>query len=106
MVRIRLNGTEYPAAANFNAVAAYLRLVGRDTIAALMDISKLSPSDCPALVAACVNEGLRLEGREERLSPDEVGASAASIIEVPEAVAEIFKELAPGASGTEEKKKV
>ena len=105
MVRVKLNGTEYPAAANFNAVTAYLRLVGRDTIDGLMDISKLAPSDCTALVAACVNEGLRLEGSEERLSPDDVGASAASIVEVPEAVAEIFKELSPGASGTSEKKK-
>lgn len=104
MVRIKLNGIEYPAAANFNAVAAYLRFVGRDTIDGLMDISKLSPSDCTALVAACVNEGMRLEGREERLSPADVGASPSSIVEVPEAIAEIFRELSPGPSGEEKKK--
>ncbi len=105
MVEVKVNGRTYPAAANFNAVAAYLAYVGRDTIDGLMDIARLSASDCPALVAACVNEGLRKEGSAERVTPEDVGASQASLTEVPEAVAAIFRELSPGASGGDGDKK-
>lgn len=100
-----MNGQLYPAVANFNAVAAYLRYVGRDTMDGLMDIAKLSPSDCPALVAACVNEGLRIDGKDERFTPEQIGAAPNSLEEVPVAIAEIFKELTPGASGQDSKKK-
>jgi hypothetical protein len=93
MVDVKVNGRIYPAAANFNAVAAYLGYVGRDTIDGLVNIDRLSPSDCTALVAACVNEGLRQAGKDERITPDDVGASPESLVEVPAAVAAIFKEL-------------
>lgn len=105
MVDVKVNGRIYPAAANFNAVAAYLRYVGRDTMDGLIDIGRLSPSDCTALVAACVNEGLRKDGKDERITPDDVGAAPGSLVEVPEAVAVIFKELSPGVSGQEDGKK-
>ncbi len=105
MTHVRLNGVDYPATANFNAVAAFLAFVGRNTMEGLMDISKLSPSDCPALVAACVNEGLRIDGKDERFTPEQIGAVPDSLTEVPIAIAEIFKELTPGASGQESKKK-
>lgn len=105
MVEVKVNGRFYPAAANFNAVAAYLRYVGRDTIDGLMDIARLSASDCTALVAACVNEGLRKGGSDERITPEDVGAAPNSLTEVPDAVAAIFRELSPGASGQEDDKK-
>lgn len=105
MVEVKVNGRFYPAAANFNAVAAYLGYVGRDTMDGLINIDRLSPSDCTALVAACVNEGLRKEGSGERITPDDVGSAPDSLVEVPEAVANIFRELSPGASGQEDDKK-
>ncbi len=105
MVEVRINSKLYPAEANFNAVAAYLKYVGRDTIDGLMDIAKLSASDCTALVAACVNEGLRKGGSDERITPEDVGAAPNSLAEVPDAVAAIFRELAPGVSGQEDDKK-
>ncbi len=105
MVEVRIDGRTYPAEANFNAVAAYLKFVGRDTVDGLMDIARLSASDCTALVAACVNEGLRKGGSDERLTPEDVGAAPHSLAEVPEAVAAIFKELSPGASGQGDEKK-
>lgn len=105
MIEVKVNGRLYPAAANFNAVAAYLGYVGRDTMDGLINIDRMSPSDCTALVAACVNEGLRKEGSDERITPDDVGAAPDSLAEVPEAVVAIFKELTPGASGQEDGKK-
>ena len=99
MVEVKLNGRFYPAAANFNAVAAYLRYVGRDTIDGLMDIARLSASDCTALVAACVNEGLRKGGSDERITPEDVGAAPNSLTEVPDAGAAILRGLSRGASG-------
>lgn len=105
MFEVRINGRSCPAEANFNAVAAYLRYVGRDTIDGLMDIARLSASDCTALVAACVNEGLRKGGSDERITPEDVGAAPNSLTEVPDAVAAIFKELSPGVSGQEDDKK-
>ena len=88
MIEVKVNGRFYPAAANFNAVAAYLGYVGRDTMDGLINIDRMSPSDCTALVAACVNEGLRKEGSSERVTPEDVGASPDSLVEAANYVIE------------------
>ena len=57
------------------------------------------------LFRSCVNEGLRKGGSDERITPEDVGAAPNSLTEVPDAVAAIFRELSPGASGQEDGKK-
>lgn len=50
--------------ANWRAITRFLQDVGRDTLQGLSDLAKLPPSDLAPLMAACINEGERLEGRE------------------------------------------
>ena len=69
-----LGGREVRVEINWNTLAAFLADVGRDTLEGLSTISVLKPSEIPALMAAAINEGERLEGRESHLSPLDVGA--------------------------------
>ena len=69
-----LNGREVRVEANWNAVVAFLEATGQDNWEGLTGIGKLKPSDVAPLMAACINEGERLEGRESHLSPLDVGA--------------------------------
>lgn len=61
---IVIGGTEYRVEVNWNALAAFLQAVGRDTIEDLASFSTIRPSEITALMAACIIEGERLEGRK------------------------------------------
>ena len=69
-----LGGREVRVEINWNTLAAFLADVGRDTLEGLSTISVLKPSEIPALMAAAINEGERLEGRESNLKAVDVGA--------------------------------
>lgn len=69
-----LGGREVRVEINWNALSAFLADVGRDTLEGLSTISVMKPSEIPALMAAAINEGERLEGRESKLSALDVGA--------------------------------
>ncbi len=71
---LTLNGKEYRVEVNWNAVSNFLVAVGRDTLEGLSDIANMRPSDITSLMAAAINEGERLEGRECNLTPLEVGS--------------------------------
>ena len=71
---MRLGGRSVRVEVNWNALSAFLVAVGRDTLEGLSNISSLKPSEIAALVAAAVNEGERLEGRESSLTALDVGA--------------------------------
>lgn len=76
MDRIELNGTSYRVEVNWNALVAFLEASGRDDVRALVDISKLKPSDMAGLLAASINEGERLDGNDVHLTGEDVGAQA------------------------------
>lgn len=101
MARVKISGEEYPIAVTFAAIASYLEMVGEDSSEGLANFSKLSPSRYPALIAACVNEGLRKEGSEARISVE--GVADCDFIEVSNAVTVIFEAMVP--QTTPEKKK-
>jgi hypothetical protein len=105
MVKVKIAGRDYPAEGNFNTVCAFLKAVGRDTMEGLVNIADLRPSDYTELVAAAVNEGMRLDGSEARLSGQDVGASPDAFNEIPAAVAAIFGELSPGRQTADTAKK-
>jgi hypothetical protein len=67
---IIINGRELPVEANWRAITGYLKSVGRDSLDAVSDVISLSPSVIGGLMAACINEGLRKAGSEERVSAD------------------------------------
>jgi len=69
-----IGGKEYRVEVNWNAISAFLVAVGRDTLEGLSDIAKMKPSDISALMAASINEGERLEGRECHFTALELGA--------------------------------
>ena len=101
MARITLKGNEYPVSVTFGAIASYLESVGEDSAEGMAAFYQLPPSRYPAFIVACVNEGLRAEGEEERITVEEV--RSCSIMEVGNAAAILFREMIPATS--EDKKK-
>ena len=61
---------------NMNALMEFLQERGTDDFSAFSDLTKLKPSDMLPLMAACIREGERLEGRECSLTAKDVGAVA------------------------------
>lgn len=70
---IIIDGQAYEVVANWNALVAFLKEVGRDTMDGLTGAGQLSPSDIAPLMCACVNEGLRKKGSEKRFTTEEIG---------------------------------
>ena len=68
MDTIVINGREYRVEANWRAITGYLRETGQDTLDGVANITSLSPSTVGGLMAACINEGERLEGRDARVT--------------------------------------
>lgn len=102
MAKVVIGGVEYPVSVTFGAIASYLESVGEDSAEGLAAFYQLPPSRYPAFIVACVNEGLRAEGSEERITVEEV--SACSIMEVGNAAAILFREMTPKSSPGEKKK--
>lgn len=101
MAKVTIQGIDYPVSVTFRAVLSYLESVGEDSSEGMENFSKLPPSRYPHFIAACVNDGLRKEGREERISVETV--ADCDFIEVSSAMTVIFSLMVPQTS--EEKKK-
>ena len=101
MAKVVINGSEYPVAVTFGAIASYLESVGEDSSEGMANFSKLPPSRYPHFIAACVNEGLRKEGREEKIAPEAV--ADCDFIEVSAAVTVIFEAMMPQTNGDKKK---
>lgn len=101
MAKVTIKGIDYPVSVTFGAIASYLESVGEDSSEGMANFSKLPPSRYPHFIVACVNDGLRKEGREERISVETV--ADCDFIEVSSAVTVIFSLMVPQTS--EEKKK-
>ena len=71
---IVIAGKTYRVEVNWNALASFLREVGRDTIEDLASFSTIRPSEITALMAACIAEAERLDGRECKLTALDLGA--------------------------------
>ena len=71
---IKIGGNKYRVEVNWNALASFLREVGRDTIDELASFSTIRPSEITALMAACIAEGERLDGRKDFPSSLDIGA--------------------------------
>ena len=70
---IAIGGKEYRVEINWNALAAFLQAVGRDTIEDLASFNTIRPSEIPALMAASINEGERLDGRDGKVKALDLG---------------------------------
>lgn len=69
-----IDGRTFRVEVNWNAIVAFLVSSNRDDVRALADFSALNVSDLAPLLAAGINEGNRLDGKEERFNADEIGA--------------------------------
>ena len=70
---ITIGGKEYRVEVNWNALGNFLSLVGDDSIGGLTKLEQFRVTHITSLVAACVKEGERLEGREVNLDPLKLG---------------------------------
>lgn len=69
-----LGGREVRVEVNWNALTSFLEMIGKDSYEGLASVGTMRPSQAPALMAAAINEGERLEGRESHLTALDVGA--------------------------------
>jgi len=70
---ITIGGHEYRVEVNWNALGYFLALVGDDSIGGLSKLEQFRVTHITSLVAACIREGERLEGRDVKLDPMKVG---------------------------------
>ena len=68
-----IDGRQVRLEANWNALIGFLQETGKDDLGALADLKTLRPSDLAGLMAACINEGERLEGRESSYTARTLG---------------------------------
>lgn len=73
-VYIDIAGKSCRVEANWNAISAFLKSVNRDTFENFGEIASLRPSDIAPMMAATINEGERLDGRDTHFTPEEIGA--------------------------------
>ena len=99
---ITIGGKRYKVACNMNALMDFLSERGTDDFSALTDLTKLKPSDMLPLMAACIREGERLDGRECTITGKDIGTVAD--FSVITAFMEIFGKAMSPAVTTEEKK--
>ena len=71
---IEISGKRYRVESNWNALTAFLEAVGRNTLDELSKIDSIRPSDLTALMAACIAEGERLDGRDDTPTALDLGA--------------------------------
>ena len=69
-----LDGREVRVESNWNSMVEFLKAKGSDSLTAITSLQDLKPSDIADLMAACVNEGERLEGREAHYTGLDIGA--------------------------------
>jgi len=100
---IEIAGRRYRVESNWNALTAYLEAVGRNTLDELSRIDSIKPSELTALMAACIAEGERLDGRDGAPSALDLGTLIS-----PEDVRRFFdiyvRQSSPQRSVGEEKK--
>ena len=71
---IEIAGKRYRVESNWNALTAFLDAVGRNTLDELSKIDSIRPSELTALMAACIAEGERLDGRGNAPTALDLGA--------------------------------
>ena len=100
---ITVAGTQVRVEANWKAITDFLRSVGRDTLQGIADLASLPPSDMAPLMAACLNEGERLDGREASFTAGWIEENC-GFVEVGAFITEFLYQITPKLPKAEEKK--
>lgn len=96
-------GTQVRCEANWKAITSFLRAAGRDTLQGITDLAQLPPSDMAPLMAACLNEGERLDGREASFTGQWLEENC-GLAEVSAFIAEFVYQTSPKLPKVEAKK--
>lgn len=100
---ITIAGAEHRVEANWNAITSYLASRGKDNLQGLSDISALQPTEIPYLMAACVNEGERLEGHDSSLTGEWIGENC-GMTEISDFISVFCKMVTPQVPAAKAKK--
>lgn len=100
-----LNGKQVRVECNWNALVSFLEASGQNDMSALANLAQLRPSDVAGLMAACINEGERIEGRESNYTAESIGQTA-SYAAIGEFLAIYVRQSTPATKAKEVKKKV
>lgn len=76
---IQIAGQSLRLEVNWNAITGYLTNRGKDNLQGLSDISQLPPSELAPLMAACIKEGERLDGRDSAITAEWIGENCGMI---------------------------
>lgn len=91
---ITVAGNSVRVEANWRAITAFLRSVGRDNLQGISDMAQLPPSDMAPLMAACLNEGERLDGKEGRFTAEWIEENC-GLAEVSGFITEFLYQMTP-----------
>lgn len=91
---IHVGGVQHRVEANWNAITSYLSERGKDTLDGLSDISKLPPSELAPMMAACINEGNRLDGNDARVTAQWLGENC-GMAQITEFVTVFCRQMSP-----------
>lgn len=96
-------GTQVRVEANWKAITSFLTSVGRNTLQGITDLANISPTDMAPLMAACLNEGERLDGREAQFTGEWIEENC-GFAEVSAFMVEFLHQTTPKLPQSEEKK--
>lgn len=96
-------GSQVRCEANWKAITSFLRAAGRDTLQGITDLAQLPPSDMAPLMAACLNEGERLDGKTAEYTGQWLEENC-GLAEVSAFIAEFVYQTSPKLPKAEAKK--
>lgn len=89
---------------NWNAITTFLQETDRDSISELLAINDIKPSDIAPLMAACLNEGARLDGLDSRWTAEEIGCQCA-LDDISKFLTAYVSQVTPKVKADQSKKK-
>lgn len=92
---ITIGERKYRVEANWNAIVAFLEASGQNNMQALLDLKNIKPTDVAGLMAAAINEGEALEGRESALTAKDIGRMEGSMEAISEFLTIFSRQMSP-----------
>lgn len=102
---IDIAGKKYRIEANWNAITAFLLAVNANDSQSLGSALNLKPSDYPQMMASCINEGERMDGRDCNFTGADIAAMC-GIGDMMKFLTIFNKQAFPSSTPETEKKKV
>ena len=100
---LEVAGTKVRVEANWKAITSFLTSVDRNSLQGITDLATLPPTDMAPLMAACLNEGERLDGHDATFTGEWIEENC-GLAEVSAFVVEFLHQTSPKLPKTEEKK--